>query len=44
MWYSELKYLRIGALVKAFHKCMKAFLTLEVKKIRFGIDFCKIGF
>ena len=33
MWYSGLKYQKIGALVKISHKWLKAVLASEVKKL-----------
>ncbi len=45
IWYSGSKYLRIGVSVKAFRRCMKAFLVSRVRNsIPEELTFAKLAF
>ena len=44
IWYFESKYLRIEALIKAFYRCMKAFLALKVRKFVLELTFANLAF
>ncbi len=45
IWHFRTKCLRIGALVKAFHRCIKAFLASGIRKsVLEELTFAKLAF